>query len=155
MIGIVYAGTLLNRNYEIVDEVKQTVFQGVVYKSKDIGTATIFQRDVRISTNVSNADGSRAIGTRIAADVFDQVVIKGLQWVGRAYVVNNWYISAYEPIKNINNEIIGILYVGILEQKYTDINNQSDFGFLWNYADRCLLRHFYCVIDLTRYLFID
>ena len=38
LIGVVYAGVLLNRNYEIVDEVKQTVFQGVVYKDKDIGT---------------------------------------------------------------------------------------------------------------------
>jgi two-component system NtrC family sensor kinase len=128
-IGIVYAGTLLNRNYEIVDEVKQTVFQGAVYKGKDIGTATIFQNDVRISTNVSNNDGSRAIGTRIAADVYEQVIVQGKQWVGRAYVVNDWYISAYEPIKNTNNEIVGILYVGILEQKYTDINNRAALVF--------------------------
>ncbi len=125
LIGIVYAGILVNRNYGIVDEVKQTVFQGAVYEGKDIGTATIFQNDVRISTNVSNEDGSRAIGTRIAADVYEQVIVKGEQWVGRAYVVNDWYITAYEPIRNIDNEIIGVLYVGILEQKYTDINNRA------------------------------
>lgn len=125
LIGIVYAGTLLNRNYDIVDEVKQTVFQGASYKGKDIGTATIFQNDVRISTNVLNTDGSRAIGTRIAADVYEQVILKGKQWIGRAYVVNAWYITAYEPIRDPNNKIIGILYVGILEQKYTDINNRA------------------------------
>ena len=125
LIGIVYAGTLINRNYEIVDEVKQTVFQGAEYKDKDIGSATIFQDDVRISTNVSNRDGSRAIGTRIAADVYEQVVVLGKQWVGRAYVVNDWYISAYEPIRDMDNQIIGILYVGILEQKYTDIKNRA------------------------------
>ncbi len=50
---------------------------------------------------------------------------KGRQYVGRAYVVNDWYIAAYEPIKNITGQIIGILYVGILEQKYSDINNRS------------------------------
>lgn len=125
LIGVVYAGTLLNRNYDIVDEVKQTVFQGASYKGKDIGTATIFQNDVRISTNVLNTDGSRAIGTRISADVYEQVIGKGKQWVGRAYVVNAWYITAYEPIRDPNNKIIGILYVGILEQKYTDINNRA------------------------------
>jgi two-component system NtrC family sensor kinase len=125
LIGIVFAGTLLNRNYEIVDEVKQTVFQGAVYKGKDIGTATIFQADVRISTNVSNTDGTRAIGTRIAADVYEQVVVKGELWVGRAYVVNDWYIAAYEPIRDPGEKIIGIIYVGILEQKYTDINNRA------------------------------
>jgi len=94
LIGVVYAGALLNRNFTIVDDVKQTVFQGEVYKGRDIGTATIFQDDVRISTNVHNEDGSRAIGTRIAADVYQQVVVDGNRYVGRAFVVNNWYITA-------------------------------------------------------------
>lgn len=124
-IGVVYAGVLLNRNYAIVDEVKQTVFQGEVYKGRDIGVATIFQDDVRISANVHNEDGSRAIGTRIAADVYQQVVKKGKQYLGRAFVVNDWYITAYEPIKDYENNIIGILGVGILEQKYTDIKYQA------------------------------
>lgn len=125
LIGVVYASVLLNRDYTIVDSVKETVFQGVVYKNKDIGTATIFQDDVRISTNVHNKDGARAIGTRIAEDVYKQVVVKGEQYVGRAYVVNDWYIAAYEPIRSYSGDIIGLLYVGILEQKYTDIKNQT------------------------------
>jgi two-component system NtrC family sensor kinase len=124
-IGVVYAGVLVNHNYEIVDEVKQTVFQGAVYKGRDIGTATIFQDDVRISTNVHNADGSRAIGTRIAADVYQKVVVEGKQYIGRAFVVNDWYISAYEPIKDYVGKIVGLLYVGLLEQKYTDIKNRA------------------------------
>ncbi len=45
-------------------------------------------------------------------------------------MVNNWYITAYEPIKNINNKIIGILYVGILEQKYLDIKKRTILIFL-------------------------
>ncbi|MBI5951440.1 MAG: cache domain-containing protein [Chloroflexi bacterium] len=130
LIGVVYAGSLLNHDYTIVDEVKQTVFQGVVYKDKDIGTATIFQDDVRISTNVYNEDGERAVGTRVAEDVYERVVGDGEQYLGRAYVVNNWYIAAYEPIRGYGGDIIGILYVGILEQKYTDIKNQTMQAFL-------------------------
>ncbi len=130
MIGIIYGGVLLNRNYEIVDRIKHTVFQDMVYKGNDIGTATIFQDDLRISTNVSNSDGSRAIGTRIAEQVYQQVVEQGKPWVGRAYVVNDWYITTYEPIRSINNQIIGILYVGILERKYLDIRNQIVLAFL-------------------------
>lgn len=123
-IGIVYGGVLLNRNYEIVDKVKATVFQNVVYEGKDIGTATIFQDDVRISTNVMNEQGERAIGTRIAEDVYNRVMVEGEPWIGRAYVVTDWYITAYEPIRDIKGNIVGILYVGILEQKYTDIQRQ-------------------------------
>jgi two-component system NtrC family sensor kinase len=93
-IGVTYGGVLLNRNFEIVDKIKQTVFQGLKYEGKDIGTATIFLDDLRISTNVENEDGSRAIGTRVAEDVYDQVVKQGQPWIGRAYVVNHWYITA-------------------------------------------------------------
>jgi two-component system, NtrC family, sensor kinase len=130
MIGILFGGVLLNRNYTIVDTIKQTVFQGMMYKGEDIGTATIFQDDVRISTNVLTKDNTRAIGTRVAEDVYDRVVNHGLPWVGRAYVVNNWYITAYEPIRNIYNSVIGILYVGILEQKYVDLRQNAVLTFL-------------------------
>ena len=130
LIGVLYGGILLNRNFEIVDKVKQTVYQNVEYKGRDIGTATIFQDDVRISTNVKNEDGSRAIGTRIAEDVYNQVVLEGEPWIGRAYVVNNWYITAYEPIRDINDKIIGVLYVGMLEEKYLDIRRQIILTFL-------------------------
>ncbi len=102
VLGIVYGGVLLNRNFEIVDRIKQTVFQNLEYKGKDIGTATIFQDDLRISTNVKNEDGSRAIGTRVAEDVYEQVVRKGKPWIGRAFVVNHWYIAAYEPIRDLS-----------------------------------------------------
>jgi two-component system NtrC family sensor kinase len=130
LIGILYGGVLLNRNYEIVDEIKRTVFQDLQYKGQDIGTATIFQDDLRISTNVKNGDGTRAIGTRVSEEVYNQVVVNGKPYIGRAYVVNNWYITAYEPIENINHQIIGILYVGILEQKYLDIKQQTVLVFL-------------------------
>jgi two-component system NtrC family sensor kinase len=130
LIGVLYGGKLLNRNYEIVDRVKQTVYEQVSYEGKDIGTATIFQGDLRISTNVKQADGSRAIGTRVSAEVYDQVLAKGIPWTDRAYVVNNWYIAAYEPIKNIKGRIIGILYVGVLEEKFTDIRDRAVAIFL-------------------------
>ena len=130
LLGVLYAGKLINRNYEIVDKVKNTVYQAVKYKGKDIGTATIFQGDLRISTNVMRQDGTRAIGTRVSGQVYDQVLVRGLPWIGRAFVVNNWYISAYEPIRDIRDRIVGILYVGILEEKFTDMRNETTAIFL-------------------------
>ena len=130
LIGVAYGGNLINRNYEIVDKIKQTVYEDVKYEGQDIGTATIFQDDVRISTNVRNEDSTRAIGTRISEEVYNRVVLEGERWIGRAYVVNNWYITAYEPIRNSRNSIIGILYVGVLEQKYLDIQRETILTFL-------------------------
>ncbi len=118
VIGVLYGGVLLNRNYELVDRIKQTLFQDVTYRGLDIGTATIFQDQVRIATNVRNADGSRAVGTLASAPVYERVVRQGQRWLGRAFVVNSWYITAYEPIRNFEGQPIGMLYVGILEQRY-------------------------------------
>jgi two-component system NtrC family sensor kinase len=130
IIGVVYGGILLNRRYAIVDKIKETVFQNAQYKGRDIGTATIFQDDVRISTNVMNEDGTRAIGTRVSAEVYNRVVRDGERWIRRAFVVNDWYISAYEPIRDINNRIIGILYVGILEEPYLALKRRTILLFL-------------------------
>ena len=130
LIGILYGGTLLNRDFKIVDKVKETVYEKVKYKSKDIGTATIFQDDVRISTNVKNDNGTRALGTRVTEEVYNQVVNEGEPWIGRAYVVNDWYITAYEPIRDVTNKIIGILYVGVLEAKYNDIRQGTILTFV-------------------------
>ena len=42
IIGVLYGGRLLNRNYSIVDNIKNLVYKGEKYNGKDIGTATIF-----------------------------------------------------------------------------------------------------------------
>lgn len=124
IIGVIYGGILLNQNYELVDRVKEIVYKGEKYKGREIGTATIFQKDLRISTNVKNVSGERAIGTRVSKEVNQAVLIGGEPWIDRAFVVNDWYITAYEPIKNIEEKIIGILYVGILEKPYIDLRNK-------------------------------
>ncbi len=123
VIGVLYGGILLNQNYDIVDRVKDIVFKGEKYKGKEIGTVTIFQHDLRISTNVTDEKGQRAIGTRVSQEVYDAVLKQGIPWVDRAFVVNHWYITAYEPIKDIDGKIIGMLYVGMLEKPYIDLRN--------------------------------
>ncbi|MFC1763581.1 cache domain-containing protein, partial [Planctomycetota bacterium] len=130
LVGVLYGGRLLNRNNEIVDSVKKIVYQGIRYRGKDIGTATIFQGDVRISTNVIGEDHERAIGTRVSGEVYERVLVQGLPWIDRAFVVNNWYIAAYEPIKDLGGRIIGILYVGILQEKYIDMQKKAMAVFL-------------------------
>jgi len=121
MIGIIYGGVLLNRSTEIVDTVRETVFQGETYGGRSIGTATIFLKDLRISTNVLTSEGERAIGTRVSKEVRDRVLMEGKRWTGRAFVVSDWYITAYEPIKDIFGKRVGILYTGVLEDKYVDM----------------------------------
>ena len=124
LIGVLYGGILLNRNYEIVDRVKEIVYKGERYKGRETGTATIFQNDLRISTNVKNEQGQRAVGTLVWQEVKTAVLDEGKPWLTRAFVVNDWYLTAYEPIKSVSGRIIGILYVGTLEKPYLDTANR-------------------------------
>ena len=124
LLGVLYGGILLNRNYDIVDRVKDIVYKGEKYKGKDIGTATIFQGDLRIATNVMDEKGNRAVGTRVSREVNQAVLREGRPWVDRAFVVTHWYLTAYEPIKNVDGGTIGMLYVGMLERPYIDVQNR-------------------------------
>jgi two-component system NtrC family sensor kinase len=124
VLGVITGGILLNRNYEIVDEIKNIVFRDAKYKGREIGTATIFLGDLRISTNVMDKEGHRAIGTRAMKEVQQQVLGKGIPWIQRAFVVDNWYITAYEPIYDIQGKIVGMLYVGMMEAKYATLKER-------------------------------
>ncbi len=114
--ALLYGGNLLNRRYEIVDAIKKEVFPQEAYRGKDIGTVTIFQGDLRISTNVTMDDGSRAVGTRLSVSVCEAVLDHGGTWAAPAFVVNDWYITAYEPIREPDGRVIGVLYVGLLRR---------------------------------------
>ncbi len=118
LVGVLYGANLLNGRYRIVDTIRDLVFQNQTYEGKDIGTATIFQGDVRISTNVKTEQGRRAIGTRVSPEVARVVLEAGETYAQRAFVVSDWYLSAYEPIRNPDSRIIGALYVGLLEAPY-------------------------------------
>jgi len=131
VLGALVGGILINRNYEIVDRVKNIVFRDARYKGKKIGTATIFLEDWRISTNVIDKEGNRAVGTRVSREVREKVLEKGLPWLKRAFVVDDWYITAYEPILDFGGKIVGILYVGILETKYAVLKERLIILFMF------------------------
>jgi methyl-accepting chemotaxis protein len=102
---------VVNDDSLIVDEVKNLVG----------GTCTIFQvsgnQAIRISTNVKNDSGQRAVGTTVSQEVFDKVVEQKTPFRGRAFVVNDWYMTAYEPILNPSGKVVGILYTGVPEKE--------------------------------------
>jgi two-component system NtrC family sensor kinase len=118
---ILYGGKLINKDFALVDQIRDSLFENKLYNNKPIGTVTIFLDDVRVTTNVLTKTSERAIGTRVSQKVYENVVEKGKTWVDRAFVVTDWYITSYQPIKNVDGKIIGILYVGLLEQPLIDL----------------------------------
>ena len=118
----------------VVDQVKQLVG----------GTATIFQRIndagdmLRVATNVEKLDGRRAIGTFIpASSPVVQAVLAGQTYRGPAYVVNAWYVSAYEPLRDATGKVVGMLYVGVKQEADATLRDAiaktkvGEHGYVW------------------------
>ncbi len=130
LIGVIYGAHILNNSPTLVDRIKHLLYQDVKIEGLELGTVTIFLDDVRIATNVKDKNGIRTIGTRVSEDVYRQVVLKRKKWVDKAFVVNTWYISAYQPIYNISRDVVGILYVGVLDEKYQRLKRKSTSYFI-------------------------
>jgi PAS domain S-box-containing protein len=108
-------------------------------------SATIFQRMnargdmLRVATSVRTASGQRAIGTYIPAVSADgtpnpviAAVLNGGTFHGRAYVVNAWHITAYEPLEDTHGRLVGMVYVGFpqktAEARVRDVVLRTEVG---------------------------
>ncbi|TAJ15359.1 methyl-accepting chemotaxis protein [Marinilabiliaceae bacterium JC017] len=113
-------GSSLYKNYTLVDRIS----------SLTGAAATIFQKIpqgyLRISTNVKKSDGTRAINTLIDNDSpVVKVIEAGNVFKGRAFVVDQWYLTTYKPLR-IEGEIVGMLYVGVPEKELSILEELFD-----------------------------
>jgi methyl-accepting chemotaxis protein len=110
-VGTAIVGTLVNRNYDLVDRLKSET---------GVSTATLFAQDWRVSTNVPYADkATRATGTRVSSAVADKVLKQGQVFVGDANIVGVDYMTGYSPLYDHRQQLdpttakpIGIAFVG-------------------------------------------
>ena len=106
-----FGKTLINGNFEAVDQVKAVAG----------GTATIFLGDLRVSTNVQKPDGSRAVGTKLVpGPAHDSVFRDHKTYRGEADILGETYLTVYQPILN-GNEVIGIAYVGVKQAEFFSV----------------------------------
>ena len=137
LIGILDSGKILNKTTYAVDTIRDLVYGPGTLPEDGIGTVTLFLDDVRISTNVPQKQSAephkemslqeRAIGTRVSAEVHKHVMRQGLKWIDRAFVVNDWYISAYQPLRDLNGKRIGMIYTGFTEAPFSKIYYKTLF----------------------------
>ncbi|PZO13665.1 MAG: two-component sensor histidine kinase [Burkholderiales bacterium] len=117
-IALLSGGLLLNQNLDFIDHINRIVYPEGALPFGSQGTATLFMDDVRITTNVRLFQDQRAIGTRVSQAVRDAVLGRGNTWLDRAFVVNDWYVSAYQPLQDATGARIGMLYVGFTEAPF-------------------------------------
>ncbi len=114
--ALYYGETRINDDIAIVDAVRE----------KAGGTATIFLGDLRIATNVTKPDGSRAVGTRLTAEtVIETVLRQGKAFRGEAEILGEAYYTIYEPILS-DGQVVGILYVGLRKAEFAARHGEGE-----------------------------
>ncbi|HWU84965.1 MAG TPA: cache domain-containing protein, partial [Rhodocyclaceae bacterium] len=125
LLGVLEGGVLLNQNLDFVDTINELVYTPGSLPAGSDGTATLFIDDVRIATNVRLFGNKRALGTRASAIVRNHVLNLNKTWLDLAFVVHDWYISAYEPIHDSFGTPVGMLYVGYLETPFREAKHKA------------------------------
>ncbi|NJC88458.1 MAG: HAMP domain-containing protein [Desulfuromonas sp.] len=124
IIGALQAGVLLNADSTLVDDLTRIVFGGAPG-----GVATVFLGDLRIATSVRDERGERAIGTLMSEAVREVVLKQGTPWNGRAFVYNDWFMSAYTPLRDPGGTVVGALYVGMPEAPFLAMRSRTNLLF--------------------------
>jgi hypothetical protein len=104
--AIWFGSVKINGNYDVVDEVQKEMG----------GTATVFVKAgdayVRVSTNMLQDGGARAVGTPLAHNPAYKAIKKGQAFYGQVDILGKPYDTGYEPIKDASGKTIGIYFVG-------------------------------------------
>ena len=125
LLGVLYGGRLLNNSHGLVDRIVKKIYGNEAFDGREVGMATLFLYEIRISTTVKQKNGERALGTLVSDDVYDHVLKNGNTWISRPFAVNSRYVTAYDPIKNMSNQIVGMLSIGVLEDGFRVIHRNA------------------------------
>ncbi len=115
-------GTLTQGNQTLLDSDGKSIegrFGVVDTVLEDLGDkSTIFVKVnddfKRISTNIMSDKNERAMNTYLGSDHNAyQTVIDGNLYIGEAEILDEDYYTAYQPIKDRNENVIGLLFVGV------------------------------------------
>ncbi len=121
VVGTLYGGVLLNNNNVIVDRVSNLLFKGNKYGGKDLGFVTIYQGDRVISTTLKGQDGYPLVGTKANEQVREEILGKGrmeMTWESQS---GTQYLSAAEPIRGLEDKILGAIQVATQEEPITSV----------------------------------
>jgi two-component system NtrC family sensor kinase len=124
-LGILCGGKLLNKQNAMVDRVRSTLYREEKYDGREVAVVSIFLGDKRVATSMTLPSGARAVGTLLSEDVHDRVLGRGEEWIKPVYIVDAWYLSAYEPIRDPKGAVIGALGLGLLERKFKEAEHRA------------------------------
>jgi len=125
LAGALATGQLLNGRNAIVDRIRNGLYREETYEQRSVAVVSIFLGGKRIATTAITPSGERALGTLISGDVYNRVIRDGKRWIRPGYIVDDRYLTAYEPIRDMQGKVVGALGLGLLERKFQAVENSA------------------------------
>lgn len=113
--GAIITGDLLNNDTYVPDSLEESIPGSLV---------TISIGGVQVSTNLMSERGQRAIGHIVSREVLD-AINTNMGFRGEAYVVDKYYIAAYDPIIDHDGKVIGSLSVGLPKERFVKLQYEN------------------------------
>lgn len=116
-----YEGGVLSKGGENV-----TAAYGMLDKiyEEDGVHCTIFYGDTRVLTTIKDENGKRLGGTKAGEQVIQTVLENGESYFSTNTEINGEeYYSFYEPLKNSDDRIVGMFFVGVTRATVNDMLN--------------------------------
>ena len=114
---VVVGGSLLNKNLDFVDGLNEIVYPKVpcplAARARPPCSWTTCAWPPTCACSKVHAPSARGVAGGAPA-----VLGEGRTWLDSAFVVNDWYVSAYEPVLDGDGQRVGMLYVGYLENRF-------------------------------------
>ncbi|MGC8906276.1 MAG: response regulator [Desulfomonilaceae bacterium] len=130
VVGVLYAGILLNGNNLIVDKMSERIFRGEKYKDRDIGYVAIYQGKISISTSLKSKTGLSLTGLAAGENIAQTVLQKGQTEITWSNQDGIEYLSAAEPIYDHDKKVIGALEVATQEEPIMQVVDRLVAAFL-------------------------
>lgn len=130
VIGAIYGGILLNNNNMIVDRIAKRLFRGQSHHGKDVGFVAIYQGPVAISASLRGPDHLPVVGFELEKTLQRLVLHNGQTEISSQTLFDIDYMSATEPIRDVNGNTVGAIQVSIMERPIVSVIDRLVGAFL-------------------------
>ena len=139
IVGAIITGDILNNDNFIPNTISSKIPDSMV---------TIAQNGVRIATTVTDVSNGKAIGTLLSSTIMSYLN-QGKSFRGAALIEGEKFITAFDPINDSKGNVIGSLFIGVPESRFTDLQKENLYNILWALAAGILFAGVSAIIAST------
>lgn len=118
VVAFLDGGVVLNGNNSLIENLRARVYGAGTLPEGGLGAVAILLNNVRVTTSFSHNGKQSALGTRVSDELRNLVVGEGSTLVTRDQIGGDWYISAYEPLFDVDGQGVGVLQTGFLQEPF-------------------------------------